>query len=343
MSYFNRPAHEISQLTGRMEQLASIRTAALDDGRSRGLRIADVDNGTGLRFTVLADRGMDIGQASFHGIPLAYLTSAGFAHPAYYEPEDLRWLRSFGGGLLTGCGLSNVGIPQPYDAPNPEGPHGLHGRLSNTPSEQVAVRQEWVDGRYELSIIGRVRQAAFFGENLELVRTISTALGDNRIIVRDRITNLAHRPAPLMILYHINLGFPLLDDTATLHAPAHDVAARDEHARTGLDRWPTMQPPTPGYREMCYYHDLPAGDDGMAAMVLRNRGLDLELEVSFRKAEMPMFTQWKMMGQGEYVLGLEPANCHPDGQAAERKAGTLEELAAGETIETLVIIAPRRT
>lgn len=40
--------------------------------------------------------------------------------------------------------------------------------------------------------------------------------------------------------------------------------------------------------------------------------------------------QWKQVGQGTYVLGLEPANCLGEGRSAARERGTLVELAPGE-------------
>ena len=104
----------------------------------RGIRIADVDNGSGLRFAVLLDRGMDIGDASFNGVPFAYQSPVGMVHPPYFEPDGYRWLRSFGGGLMTGCGLRNVGNPEVEEGMCVTGPQGLHGRLSNTPAEDIA-------------------------------------------------------------------------------------------------------------------------------------------------------------------------------------------------------------
>ena len=40
--------------------------------------------------------------------------------------------------------------------------------------------------------------------------------------------------------------------------------------------------------------------------------------------------QWRMLGPGMYVTGLEPANCDLAGRAAEREAGTLQLLEPGE-------------
>jgi hypothetical protein len=326
---------------GRLQQVAGVRRAVLEDGKGRGVRVADVSNGSGLAFTVLLDRGMDIGRASYRGVPLAYMTPVGHAHPAHYEPDGLRWLRNWHAGLLTGCGLSNVGLPQQPDASAVAGPMGLHGRLSNSPAEGCASREEFRDGVYTLAIEGTVREASMFGENLELRRTISTALGRNVISIRDTVTNRAFQPAPLMILYHVNIGFPMLDGHARLVAVEHEVTPRNADAEPGLSTWMEAQEPTPGYVEQCFYHELPADDAGFGRMRLENPGISLAVEVACGKETLPYFTQWKMMGEGAYVMGLEPANCHCEGQQAEREGGTLQELAPGERAEFAVDISVR--
>ncbi len=68
MNYKDMKLNDIKPYVGSMNQLARVRTSVLDDGKGRGIRIADVDNGSGLRFSVLLDRGMDIGDASFNGV-----------------------------------------------------------------------------------------------------------------------------------------------------------------------------------------------------------------------------------------------------------------------------------
>ena len=227
-------AQQLKPYIGTMKQLAGVRTSVLDDGRGRGVRVADLDNSSGLSFQVLLDRGMDIGRATFKGIPLSYLAPVGIVHPAYYEPDGLRWLRSFGGGLLTGCGLSTVGTPAAEVGMRVDGPLGLHGRLSNTPAENLSVSEDWEDSQYRLKISGLLREASFFAENLECIRTISTAFGSNGITLTDRITNRGVRPAPLMLLYHINTGFPLLGANAVLSAKGCNKTPRNETAAAGL-------------------------------------------------------------------------------------------------------------
>ncbi len=340
-AYARMTAQQLKPYVGAMRQLAGVNLGVLDDGRGRGVRTADVDNGSGLSFQILPDRGMDIGRATFRGVPLAYLTPVGVTHPAYYEPDGLRWLRSFGAGLMTGCGLSHVGAPEAEAGMQVEGPRGLHGRLSNTPAENLSVAEDWADGVYRMQISGILREASFFAENLECRRTISTEMGENTIRICDRITNRGVRPAPLMALYHINAGFPLLDENATLGGRVAGTRPRTKNAEDDLARWRVCQPPTSGYVEQCFYHDVEPDADGMAKMTLTNVARGLALEIAWRKAELPFFTQWKMMGCQEYALGMEPANCHPDGQSVERANGTLRMLEPDETVEHLVTISVR--
>lgn len=330
---------ELTRCIGTMDQLARIRTSVLDDGRGRGIRMADIDNGSGLRFTVLLDRGMDIGDASFNGIPVVYQTPVGLVHPAHFESDGFRWLRSFGGGLMTGCGLRTIGNPETEEEMAVDGPLGLHGRLSNTPAEDVSVSKGWNEGRYELSVSGTIREVSFYGENLQLRRTISTAMGDNSITVSDEVTNLGVRSSPLMMLYHINAGFPLLSPETVLEGRVKNTTPRNEESAARVDEWSRCQSPTAGYPETCFFHDVKTDDDAMARMTLRNPLSGLSMEVAYRKAELPFFTQWKMMAEQEYAIGLEPANGHPDGQSVEKENGTLKMIEPGETVSFRVVIS----
>jgi hypothetical protein len=318
---------------GSMEQLASIRRLVADDGKGRGMRVVEINNGSGLSFTVYPDRGMDIGAATYKGTPLAWLSRNGDVAPHFYDPSGIEWLRTWAGGLLTGCGLSNVGGPGTVGGES----HGLHGRLSHLPAESVNTCAEWsAAGTYDLRVCGRVRQSRVFGENLSVTRRITTALGENAITVRDTVANCGYAPAPFMLLYHINLGWPLVDSGAVLDAPDHPVTPQTERAAEGLAEWAAVGAPVPGFAEQVYYHDLPADSHGMAAIRLVNAKLGLAFRVAYRVAELPFLIQWKMTGQGEYVVGLEPANCFPEGQEQNAKRGTLRMLSPGEEVETLV-------
>jgi hypothetical protein len=319
---------------GDLAQVAGVRVSQWDDGPERGIRVAEVRTGSGLEFTVLLDRGMDIGPAAYRGLPLAWISPAGFGHPAYYEPEGIGWLRTFGGGLMTGCGLTYLGAP---DVDQGE-VLGVHGRVSHLPVRQAQAGEKWEGDECRLWVAGEMRQARIFGENLRLTRQITSWLGQSRIAIHDMVENLSDATAPLMILYHINLGFPLLDHHARLVALPHTVKPRDRDAEPGLTDWMRFQPPTPGYREQVFNHDLLPDAEGWAGISLVNPTLGLSVSVRHRKDTLPNLVQWKMMGQGAYVLGLEPANCGTEGRSKERERGTLQFLEPGERREFQVEI-----
>jgi len=100
-----------------------------------------------------------------------------------------------------------------------------------------------------MQIKGIVRQAAVFGENLQLTRSIQTALGKNHIQIHDHIENLGLEATPFMILYHFNRGFPLLSQTSALISPAKIVIPRDATAAEGKKNYGRFQPPTNGYKK----------------------------------------------------------------------------------------------
>ncbi len=307
----------------------------MDDGQGRGMRVFDVDNGSGVRFSVYPDRGMDIGETAFRGTNLVWLPRT-TAAPQFYEAAQFNWLRTWGGGLLTGCGLANVGGPNCSGGEE----HGLHGRLSHTPAEEVNSSARWLDdGRYLLELSGKVRQCRVFGEHLLLSRRISCAYGENVITIEDRIENQGFAPTPLMLLYHMNFGWPLVSEYGELEAGEHRITPQNVHASEAIAVWRRIPPPKEGFSEQVLYHDIPAGDDGMAVLVLKNPELRLRLKLAYRVAELPYLVQWRQFGCGEYVLGLEPANCFPEGRAEIEKQGMLRHLEPGAVVTTLIRVA----
>jgi hypothetical protein len=325
---------DLEKRIGHLLQVAGVRILELQEGVEKGVRVADVRTGSGLRFQISLDRGMDISAAEYKGIPLAWRSVAGDVHPAYYDSRGMEWLRGFPGGLMTGCGLSSAGAPSVDEG----GEFGLHGRLSNTPAANVHARTEWQGNNCKFIVGGEIREGALFREHLLLRRAIEVELGGSVITYRDTIVNTGVRTTPLMMLYHINLGWPLIDDGATLLLNATSSTPRDAEATKGVHEARHIPAPTPGYKEQVFYHDLVADDKGLATALLENPTLRIGLFVQFRKRELKRFVQWKMVGEQEYVLGLEPANCHVSGRAKERERGTLEHLEPGEQREFLLHI-----
>jgi len=211
---------------------------------------------------------------------------------------------------------------------------GLHGRISNTPANQVSYRTFWDGNDYKLEISAETRQVALFGENLTLQRQISAALGSNRIRIVDSVSNENFEPAPHMLLYHFNLGFPLVSENTCLHLQTEETLPRDAVAESGLDKWDQFQPPTPGYQEQVFIHRPSTDEAGLTRVELNNPQLGLGLRWSYPTANLPYLMEWKMMGEGTYVVGVEPANCNGlGGRATTREQGQLPMLAPGESRE----------
>jgi hypothetical protein len=330
----NFSRRELERRVGHLSQIAGVRLLQLQQGLETGVRVADVRSGSGLRFQISLDRGMDISVADYKGMSLAWRSPQGDVHPGHFDPKGMGWLKSFPGGLMTGCGLTTAGAPS-TDAGEEL---GIHGRLSNLQASDIKTETVWDGDSCVFKVSGVIRENVMFKENLALHRTIEVELGKSIITLRDNVVNEGFRKSPLMMLYHINLGWPLLDEGAIVHLNARSMKPRDAEAQKGVDTATRIPAPIAAYKEQVFYHDLIADKKGFASVLLANPGREMGLFTQYRQKELPRFIQWKMVAEGEYVLGFEPANCLVEGRAKERERGTLEFIEPGETKEFVVHI-----
>jgi hypothetical protein len=317
---------EILKYVGDMSQVFGTKDYVMNEGKAHGVRAVDVKNGSGLEFTVLPDRCMDIACISYKGTNLSYLSKTGIVSPQYYNETGINFLRSFYAGFLTTSGLRNVGAPCIDNGES----FGLHGRISNTPGENVSSGVEWIDEKPVLKVRGKMREARLFGENMVLDRKITCKCGENKITIEDTVENYGFRKEPLLLLYHFNLGYPLLDEDALFVAPSKAVRPRDEDAQNGTGTWQAFQKPTPEYKEQVFYHDLKTDRNGNTCAALINEKLELGIAIRYSKHQLFNLTQWKQMGEGEYVLGIEPCNCYGGGRADSIEKGNVDYLEPGE-------------
>ena len=122
-----------------IHQVGGIRTATYDwpdAGGAPGCRVAMVDTGSGLRFTVALDRGGDIVEAFYQSCSLAYLTPNGYRPPRQPLHRDEDWLAAWPGGLLTSCGPRYIGPGREEDGLK----LALHGQHSNTPAALLELK-----------------------------------------------------------------------------------------------------------------------------------------------------------------------------------------------------------
>lgn len=319
----------ISARVGNLSQLGGVDATVLDDGQARGARALRFTSAAGLGASVLPDRAMDIAALSWRGLSLCWHGGSGPVSPALYRSEPEGFLRAFFGGMLTTCGLTSIGPAVEEGGER----FPLHGFLPSLPASQVAWGEEWEGDDCTLWARGVVRQWRLFAEHLTLTRTLRMRLDGMAIAVEDVVRNEGHRETPHMILYHSNAGFPLLDDGAQLRGAFASVEPRDEEARRGLGEFDRYVSPQPDFKEQVFVTEPLPDEDGQNEVVLWNSALagGIGLRMRWDAATLPWLIIWRMMGQSDYVLGLEPSNSPAiEGRVAARANGTLPLLAPGE-------------
>lgn len=317
---------------GNIAQICGVRQFILDEGRSRGVHAVEFRTGTGFRFNVLLDRAMDIEQLEYRGIPLAWQSPVGVTHPAYYESSGREWIYYCSGNFLITCGLRQYGDPCIDEGEE----LGQHGRISNTPAEHVSVDGSWVNGKYVMTVKGKMREARVNNEHLLLTRTVTAVLGEDAFTIHDVVENNGFRTEPLMFLYHINTGFPVLDEGSEAIFPA--VKTKCTLPELEGRNWHILPGPQESFPSGVFVHEMAADAGGWVPVALVNRrfhgGDGFGIYYKYKREELPYLFQWMMFTRRAYVMGLEPGNAGVmTGRADARKSGTLRFINPGETKE----------
>ena len=309
---------ELQKKTGHIQQLSSIRKVRFEGDAADGQLAYLVENGA-LSFTISASLGMDMSDLRYGGVNLCHITKPGWLANST-ERENF-----IPGGMFFTCGLKNVGPPTASEP--------AHGKQRFLPAENCSSFVGFEEGALKLRLSGEVREAGLFSKNLLRRRTIETEQGSRRITIHDVVENQGFADEDIMLLYHVNAGYPLLDEGAELIAPSRAQTPRNASALAakGESDLFVMDAPRDCYPEQVFYHDLAADAAGNTYCALKNSKRGLALKLSFNKNELPFFTQWKSIASGDYVLGMEPGNCHVEGMERERERGTLTTLKAGES------------
>ena len=338
---------ELARRLSRLDAVAGVRLVTLGDGAERGVRVLEFRTGTGLDFDVMVDRCMDVGAVRYRGAAIGWQSPTGFRTPWLHDPEGERglgFLRSFTGFMNT-CGLDHAFFMETLPAERYGYPareavdQPLHGRAPMTPARLVGYGSRWEGDECVLWAEGEVVQAAMFGEDLHLFRRIEARVGGSGFTVEDRVENHGFSRTPHMLLYHVNLGYPLLDEGSEFRAPVERVMWRSHEAYRNGVGYRTMPAPQPmGFTEQVYTHAVAVEADGTVPAALINRRLDLGGDgpglaflIEYRREELPVLLEWQSVREGGYALGIEPSTAHPGGAALNEEHGLLRHLDHGES------------
>lgn len=292
------------------------------EGASSGDRVVMVQPDGGIHARVLPDRGLDVGAAWFEGRPVSWTSAVGECRGGACD-DGLGWLRGWGGGLLTTCGLRNVGLPS-------EG-HGQHGTVTDLRARDLVVcrRRESPESPEHVVVTGTLVDAGI-GRSLVLRRRIVFTVGTGQVMVHDRLRNDGSVTEQAPVLYHVNFGFPFLEPRSRLVGAYRTLGDDQTPFRT------EMGPPQDEADQVVEHLVQPGassgrGDEGSwAALTLTSPRTGLAATVSWRTETLPRVHTWRRWSPGAYVMAVEPANCSVEGRAADREAGRAPMLEPGQ-------------
>lgn len=315
----------------------SIHKRTLCGGLRDGIDLIEVDNGD-FAYSILPTRGMGLWHGNYRGMYLGWKAPVhGPVHPKFVNTADkggIGWLTGFDEWLCR-CGLAWNGPPgddaytDRQDRPRRDS-LTLHGRIANQPAYYVEVRVG-LDPPHELSVTGQVEEGGLFYPHLVLTTTYTTAPGSNRLVIHDAIENRGAEAGELQLLYHCNIGQPLLAAGSRIAVPFAEVSPISPRAAEGLATLDAYAGPTTGFAEQVYCYDPLSDANGRTLAMLYTHTGDRGLVLRFNRQELPCFTVWKNTAALEdgYVTGLEPATNYPNFKTYERDRGRVVPLPAG--------------
>ena len=325
---------ELLRRVGRLEQVAGVRLVTLGDGLGRGVRVIEFRTGSGFSFEVVVDRCFDIGQCEIGGRPLNWQSNAGIVGPWFYENDEWGWFRAWGGGMVVTCGLDHTLLAGEDDASDFHQMHnfqtvrfGLHGRVGGLPARLIGYGERWEGDACVLWAEGEVLQSAIFGEHMLLHRRIEARVGESHFTIHDEVENVGHSRVSHMLLYHCNVGFPVVDRGSELL-----VASLKTTTDYGvpIEGYATLSAPIKDFTEACFEHELVAEPDGKVPVAVVNRDLGLGVYQVFRVGQLPHHTVWRMMGEDTYALAMEPSTNRDAGRRDAKERGELLHLEPGD-------------
>ncbi len=290
----------------------------------------DTDEGP-FRLAIVPTRGMGIWRGKLADVRLGWQSPVhGPVHPSLvnlHEASGLGWLQGFD-EMLVRCGLENNGGPS-FDQ-NGNLQNTLHGKLANIPAHLVELSIDTATGVIQLT--GQVDESRLFHSKLRLTTTYTFRINHPGVEIVDQIENLSAEPGELELLYHINMGVPLLEPGAKLVIPFETMAPHNQNAVENLPEWDTYGPESPGKPEACFFFEPAADADGKTRVLLHNQAGDRGFGIRFNKNQLPRLIQWKQQQSiaDGYVTGIEPAINFPNPKPFEKAHGRVASLEPGE-------------
>lgn len=324
---------------GGLSQIGGVRVLSSEDGPSRGVRYLEFRTGTGFSFEVAVERGMDVGHCDYRGKSLAWIPTTGLPGPWYFERQEaFGWLRTALGGLNNTAGMVHIGNPETADVSHYNFParaqetYGVHDRAAMLPGRLTQYGERWEGDECWLEAEGKTVQAQAYGEHLVLTRRYRAKLGESRYVMLDQVVNEGWLPTEHMYLYHMNVGFPVVEEGSELIAPVLAPPAVPDGLPVGdTEAYRRFVAPQKGWQLQGFELELGAEADGRVPVAVVNPD-GFGIYVVYKQEQFPHYLEWRMMGEGQYAVGIEPCT-NTFGRDIARQRGQLITLQPGERRE----------
>ncbi len=268
-------------------QKAYIRRYTLTDSKENGIKVVELDNGL-LRVLLNESKGLDIMQLFHNGVNISFVSRNGFT------ARDIGFMNRFEGGMLYTCGFDSIGDRDGFE---------VHGSYHTYPSRVISI----LESEMALEVVAEVEITSLFGENLLFRRKVVLPVDSERLIVDDELINRGTKEENYCLLYHVNLGYPMLDEGVKVLADVESIEPRTPYAEKKMANYSVFEAPIDNEEETCYF--ITTKNNSIA---VENQKLGKRFTLKYSKDTLPCVVQWNSPASQDYALGIEPATCFLD-------------------------------
>lgn len=284
-----------------LDQVAYVRRYTLTDGAAAGIKVVEVYNGV-LRFLLNESKALDIMQLFHNGTNISYLCKNAFTK------RETDFMKRFEGGMLYTCGIDVIGGQAGYEN---------HGSFHNIPA--LITKCECTEEM--ITVEATIRDTELFGKNLVIKRRYETEVGSDTATLSDTLINEGWRDENYSILYHVNVGYPMLDEGVKIIAETKKITPRNDWAEKNIGKAFEIEQPEDNKEETCYLLDMK-----QPSISVVNEKLGKKFTLEYSGEQLPHFVEWKSMASGDYALGLEPSTSLLDDNFAFSKIEAQDEI-----------------
>lgn len=138
-------------------------------------------------------------------------------------------------------------------------------------------------------------------------RTVTLFENDGKLLLEDTLLNRGTKTENYCVLYHVNLGYPMLDEGLEIIDDIETVIPTSEHAKKNISNRTVFSAPIDNEPESCFF--LTNKTNKITTV---NKKLGRKFTLTYSKDTLPALVQWYSPASHDYALGIEPATSYLD-------------------------------